>query len=229
MEKYFRDQARKAPKEAALPEEGSMDSVAAAAAVNGKNGKPWSVTVSLDLALADPETLTADICRQVGVSRSQIAAQFAFVPCETYSVADYCNFVRGFFYRDHADPERPPRKDLGPKRDKAVLHDTLVDNVLSAWLVDRQKGYRYKVFMENPRGMLQYRPFVIAKAAALGLTKSLVCYCAYSHPFKKPTNIWSNSSWQPMGNTGNGRCQKKCMWSRKVGEGEFSSLLRLGS
>ena len=64
--------------------------------------------------------------------------------------------------------------------------------------------------------MLQYRPFVIAKAAALGLTKSLVCYCAYSHPFKKPTNIWSNSSWQPVGNTGNGQCQKKCGQGRWV-------------
>ena len=64
--------------------------------------------------------------------------------------------------------------------------------------------------------MLQFRPFIVAKAAALGMVRSLVCYCAYQHPFKKPTHIWSNSSWKPGGSTGTGRCDNKCGQGRWV-------------
>ena len=205
VERYLRWKAKKMPQQ-----QSASDTVAAAEDFDDFVPMPWAVTVALDLAVADPSTLTAQICKQAGISRRNVAAQFAFVPCETYSVADYSNSGRGFFYRDHKDPTRPPRPDPGPKRDKAVLHDTLVNNVLSTWLNDREEGYSYKVFMENPRGMLQSRPFVVAKAAALGLTKALVSYCAYRHPFKKPTNVWSDSSWVPKGITGTGRCDYKC-------------------
>ena len=168
VEAYLRAQSKKAPKQKMT----EQDTVAAAAESGSK--KPWAITISLDLALADPSTLTADTCKQAGISSRSVAAQFAFVPCETYSVAGYCNFLRGHAYRDHAGPERPPREGECTKRDKAMLHDTLVNNVLSSWLSDRQEGYRYKVFLENPRGMLQYRPFMVAKALALGLVKNLV-------------------------------------------------------
>ena len=168
VEQYLRRKARQVPEVVAAV---SSKSTGASC-----KGKPWSLTLAMDLAVADPASLTAEICRQAGIPESSIAAQFAFVPCETYSVADYCNSLRGFFYRDHSDPQRPPRPDPGPKRDKAMQHDTLVDNVLSAWLSDMDAGAKYRFFMENPRGMLQFRPFVVAKAAVLGMVRSLVCH-----------------------------------------------------
>ena len=194
VQQYLRQRARKAPR---APRQVQDHSAAAM-----EEGQPWATTVTLDLSSVDPVHMTQDICRMAGITRSHVAAQFAFVPCETYSVAGYSNSTRGSFYREHSHPDKPPRQDPCPKRDKAVLHDRLVDNVLSAWLVDREQGYNYRMFMENPRGMLQYRPFVVAKAAALGLYKRLICYCAFGHPFMKPTNVWTSSSWKPTGNTG---------------------------
>ena len=151
------------------------------------------------------------VCRMTGVRTAQIAAQFAFVPCETYSIANYSNYTRGNHFREHEDPDKAPRKDGGDKADKAALHDRLVQNVLQAWLTDREAGSRQLCFMENPVGFLSKRPFVERFSSLLGLTRELVHYCAYNHPFKKPTHIWTSSTWTPKGGAeGDGLCHGEC-------------------
>ena len=43
------------------------------------------------------------------------------------------------------------------------------------------------------------------------LTRKIVDYCAWNHPYKKPENIWvSEFGWTPTGITGNGRCGDNC-------------------
>ena len=40
-----------------------------------------------------------------------------------------------------------------------------------------------------------------------------VHYCAYRHPYHKPTHLWTNltvAQWQPNGKTGLARCEGKC-------------------
>ena len=88
----------------------------------------------------DPEDLTRTVCHMAGVHTGQIAAQFAFVPCETYSIAGYSNASRDNHYRAHDDPHKPPRQDDGDKARNATLHDRLIQTVLGAWLSDRDRG-----------------------------------------------------------------------------------------
>ena len=38
-----------------------------------------------------------------------------------------------------------------------------------------------------------------------------VHYCAYDHPYHKPTHIWTNIlTWVPKGQTGTGKCEQRC-------------------
>ena len=40
--------------------------------------------------------------------------------------------------------------------------------------------------------------------------KHKVNYCAYNHPYFKPTNIWFNLPWTPEGTTATGTCKGNC-------------------
>jgi len=176
----------------------------------GDTASPWAMTIPLNLLALDASDMTASICRQAGISMGCIAGKFGFVPCETYSVADMSNITRGFHHRDHTIPSKPPRRDAGDKRDKALAHDLLISNILTSWMCDAEAGYDHAMLLENPVGSLQHRPFMRWLPTALGLTQRRVDFCAYGHPFKKPTHIWCNLKWKPKGNTGDGRCGTVC-------------------
>ena len=157
-----------------------------------------------------------------GIRPQDVSAQFACVPCETYSIAGYSNESRGNHYRMHDLSTKPPRKDGSQKGRMAATHDKLVQNILHAWLCDRDRGSKQVVFMENPVGFLSRRPFVQRYSSLLGLTRRTVHYCAYGHIFNKPTHIWTNArSWKPTGKTGDGLCGGKCDMGRMMKSGRY--------
>jgi len=197
VQNYMRSRARKAP-------------VGAHSAAVVSDAGPWSTTIQLDLLDLDPQDMTAEICRRAGITQADVAAQMAPVPCETYSIAGRTNVSRGWHYRDHTQPHKPPRPDGSDKAHVAKQHDLLVSNILTAWKCDADAGFKQLLFMENPAAFLQHRPFMVRAEGMLGLVKSVVNYCAFTHPVKKPTNIWTNARWTPKGNTGDGLCHGKC-------------------
>ena len=183
---------------------------------------PWAVTITLDLLQLQAEKMTTEICDRVGITTSDVAAQLAPVPCETYSIAGYSNESRGHHYRCHSHPDKPPREDRSLKRTLAKKHDQLVKNILVAWENDRRKGSKQRVFMENPRGFLQHRPFMRrATKTGLKLSQHLVHYCAYGSDFKKPTQFWTNAEWTPRGRTGDGLCHQQCGKGSVQANGKF--------
>jgi transposase InsO family protein len=196
VQEYTRRKARKPPALVTAASDGSTTS--------------WSTTLTFNLLDVDPSDMTAEICRKAGISVGNVAGKLGFVPCETYSIADLSNVTRGFHYRDHDSATKHPRLDLGLERDKALAHDLLVSNILTAWACDRDAGYRHAMLLENPVGSLQHRPFMKWMPKLLGMAKHVVHYCAYDHIFKKPTNIWTNLRWEPKGLTGDGRCNQDC-------------------
>ena len=172
---------------------------------------PWAVTLKMDLTKIKPEDLTRELCSRAGIRVEQITAQFAFVPCETYSVAGYSNRSRGNHYREHDDPGKKPRQDDGSKARLARTHDKLVANILRAWKIDNSRGSSQHCFMENPVGFLAQRPFMKKYSELLDMRRHVVHYCAYNHRFKKPTHIWTSSGWEPRGGAAqDGLCHGRC-------------------
>jgi hypothetical protein len=153
------------------------------------------------------------ICDQLGIERDQVRCVVASPPCETFSPADASNISRGNNYRDHSDPDKPPRgvkschdpEDV-IKRNKAVRHDQLVKNLVQSAIADRKRGYDYELVIENPVGSLRQRPFMRGEAVESLLERRQVDYCAYGKPYRKPTDFWSSFAWTPQGQTGNGVC-----------------------
>ena len=172
--------------------------------------KPWSATVTLDLLSVPADHLTEFICKSAGVSPDQVAAQLAFVPCETYSCADWSNWTRGFHYRDHTQKHRPPRPDECEKRSMALRHDQLVQHVFHAWLHDTENGLHFNKFMENPYGTLRLREFMNVLPQMLSMKMFTCDMCAFGHVLKKKTNVWTDTHWVPTGNTGDGLCHNRC-------------------
>ena len=64
--------------------------------------------------------------------------------------------------------------------------------------------------MENPMGSLRYRPFVWIYELLVGLERHTVDYCAFGSDRRKTTDFWCNFEWNPVGDTGDGRCHKRC-------------------
>ena len=206
VQNYLRSTARVQPTSAAACEDSDYEDPDS----DCESVAPWAMTIRLDLNSLSPQDMTAEICRLAGVTQSTIAAQMAPVPCESYSILGRCNEGNGWHYRQHQHPDKPPRDDNSDKHKMAKLHDRLVSNILTAWKCDADAGYHQSLFMENPVGFLQHRPFIKRAERMLQLVKNKVHYCAFGHVVKKPTNIWSNIQWSPQGNTGDGLCHGKC-------------------
>ena len=83
------------------------------------------------------------------------------------------------------------------------------------------------MLLENPKGNLQHRPFMHQQPFELGLEKRRVDYCAYDHPFKKPTHVWTNLSWEQKGTTGDGLCGGKCGHGKVQKNGRFKHFCGL--
>ena len=221
VESYHRTKARNIP----TPVDASTMLINALHTPNSTHttsAKPWSTTIQLDLTDIPAEELTTHICNKAGISVHQIAGQFAFVPCETYSVADHSNITRGHHHRDHSKQNRPPKDFWSQKGLKAVAHDHLVEHVLMAWMCDRDNGINQAVCMENPRASLRRREFMHTLPARLGMHRQTVDFCAFGHEFKKPTDVWTNlHTWQPTGRTGTGRCEQRCGQGAISASGRF--------
>jgi len=133
---------------------------------------------------------------------------WASPPCQTFSRADSSNKSRGNNYRDFIQPDRPTLHPEGTKMgDRARLHDEVVQKLLKIlqWF---NRWSKVTIMVENPQANLQHQQYM--KNAETWLRKIVVHYCAYDHQYHKPTNIWTNLTWEPKGLTGNGRCGLGC-------------------
>jgi hypothetical protein len=135
-------------------------------------------------------------------------------PCETFSLADASNITRSNYYRDHSDPNKPPRSlascktaaDIA-KRKKAIGHGLLLKDLVGSAIQDRKKGLKYELLIENPVGSLRQRPFMRGEELEEMLVRRTVNYCAYGKPYCKQTDFWTTlDSWVPTGRTGNALC-----------------------
>jgi len=52
--------------------------------------------------------------------------------------------------------------------------------------------------------------------------------CACQHPFRKPTDLWTNLDWAPQGTMGDGRCHQRCGQGSHTNSGTFKHNFALG-
>lgn len=131
-------------------------------------------------------------------------------PCRTFSRADAINRERGFGYRDHQNITRPPLQGKDTRYGSLARSD---DQLVIYWVQIALLWSRASPdcfwFMENPVGSLERRPFMQKfRNHVEEMNMSTVHYCAYGCPYKKPTRIWSNLKWKPVGTSNNGLCNK---------------------
>ena len=198
----------------------------------------WVTNIAVDLSLVTGVQLWAMVLAQIRQRfRSQVTVGkvlLAMSPCcKTFSKADSTNISRGNHYRlsgaDH--PSRPPRDTttakgkLAHKADQMVKRGIAVaeyfDTVLSAMF-----------YMENPVGGLQRRPYMSSWVRRWkGRVRLIeVHYCAYQHPYHKPTHFWTNltmDQWQPQGTTGSGRCEGRCEGGRLSQAGKWEHVFKI--
>jgi hypothetical protein len=159
-------------------------------------------------------TMIQRVCKAAGIDIHKVVAIMASPPCETFSLADASNISIGNFYRDHSDPDKPPRSAAScktqsdiTKRRMAMRHDMLMKHLINSVLQDKKKGLNYELIIENPVGSLRQRPYMRGEAWEDLTVKKTVNYCAFGTPYCKHTDFWTTlKSWIPMENTHNGRC-----------------------
>ena len=151
-----------------------------------------------------------DVCKHLNINPADALMMWASPPCDSYSKLGPVNAGRGTHTRDYTDPTWPPRKDGSSQGRKAQAADELTEN-LTHTLLDAHTAEVIQCAVENPTGGMSRRPFM-NNPDWLQHTQCLVVdYCAFKHPVKKPTNIWiSETTWEPKGETGNGRCNQAC-------------------
>ena len=78
------------------------------------------------------------------------------------SRADASNISRDNYFRNHSDPEQPPKSwDLAdPKVRTAVEHDRFLPALMQMVTADRLRGLHYNFMFENPKASLRQRPYV---------------------------------------------------------------------
>lgn len=100
---------------------------------------------------------------------------WASPPCTGFSVAS----IGKHWNHDHT-----------PKTDTARLGIQLVKKTLAIIEHYKQLNPNLIWFVENPRGKLR-------KLNLVGGVRHTVTYCQYGDERMKPTDIWTNSGWQP--------------------------------
>ena len=185
--------------------------------------------VVVDVSQHTPSSLRDLIERQLlkqfpGVQRIKWMVCWASEDCSTFSKMDQINTRRSMAYRDSTHPGRPP---LNPETSsygaKAAEADARVKNTVELLLeLHRSRGLKtlregarrvildtrdIQVLLENPVGNMQYQPYIQRSF----LPPTVIDYCAYCHPYKKPTHLWHFMHWwRPAGTTGTGRCGGVC-------------------
>jgi hypothetical protein len=123
------------------------------------------VNLMHDISSSKDERVIRDVCEQMGICTEDLLAVVSSPPCETFSHADASNiglFPNDNYYRDHKDPDKPPRswescKDQAALdiRQKAIEHDKMVRNIIRSYTKDREQGWNYDLAMANPLGSLR--------------------------------------------------------------------------
>jgi hypothetical protein len=108
---------------------------------------------------------------------------WASPPCTTYSILAVSHH----------------RKNGKPSSDFALKSDRLVKNTLKII-----KHFNCDYYIENPRGLLRKQEFM------KGLPRTTIWYCRYSHPYAKPTDIWSNNIYNPLFNKTGWKPKPQC-------------------
>ena len=173
-------------------------------------GMGWVTNVEIDLVKTKEEevwrVVTDYVQKQKGKAVTIRTLLLAMSPCcKTFSKANNANIRKDNHYRDCKHKDRPPKDRHSDKGKLAMRADAMVRQgiKLSKWLEEEQ-GAAY--YMENPVGDLHRRPYMRCWEKE-GSRREVVHYCAYGHWIMKPTHIWTNMQWKPVGLTGDGRCK----------------------
>jgi len=199
------------------------------------NPDDYDVNLIMDLRLSKQQAarqLVKDICSKLGIDRSRLAGVVASPMCNTYTQLDSVNVERGHNFRLPKAPY-PPRPSDGTlesiiKGQIAQEHDDMVENLLHSILQDKAEGYEYSFCIENPRGMLRHRPYMIEDEWLNNSNRATTDYCVHDHDYMKPTDLWHSfgGAWQPKGITGDGKCHQKCGKGCRKLNGRFSHYKR---
>ena len=157
------------------------------------------------------------LCSKLGIDLEDIAHIHASPPCQTFAAPDPTNSTKcpPCHFRDPKDPLRGPRQSPPgcPYRLKAILHDGLVKKILELLDEALVAGGMFHFTMENPRAALRRRDYMQIDTwpETLKAVLRTVDYCAFGYPYRKATDIWTSLlNWTPTGQTGSGRCERKC-------------------
>jgi len=105
---------------------------------------------------------------------------WASVPCTTFSIAS-C--------RKHWTPEKKP------KSRECIKGLMLLEKTIRTIAILKPKYW----FIENPRGIMRKVIEDLFVKYNILWTRETVCYCRYGDKRMKPTDIWHNSNWKPVG------------------------------
>ena len=129
-------------------------------------------------------------------------------PCRTFSCMDAVNRAKGFGYRDFSQIARPPLQPAESRYGRIARAD---DSLACYWVqlvtMWAKLHAPMRWILENPIGSLEKRPYMrLVSALSKSTQMQTVHYCAYGKEYKKPTRLWTNIMWRPIGNSGNGLC-----------------------
>ena len=178
----------------------------------------WTVTADV-LQVEDP-SLVNFACREAGVNPGEVLLNFNGVPCETFSIAGRtgkgrdiegsthgCNYRRNDKFRTPCCPKRA-RCRYG---DKARLHDDIVKRVKTSIEHDAAAGRQYEFIIENPDDELKYREYMQPGEWSIPMYQKPFHCCAFEYAIKckKPMRVFTSmGTYEPVGTTGNGLCNK---------------------
>jgi hypothetical protein len=82
-------------------------------------------------------------------------------------------------------------------------------------LLDNRMIRMYHHAMENPRGMVQQRPFMLTREWLRETVRLLQHWCNWGGQFHRPSHIWTSlTEWVPGGKSGSGKCDQTCSAGR---------------
>uniref|UniRef100_A0A7S4EG38 DNA (cytosine-5-)-methyltransferase n=1 Tax=Pseudo-nitzschia australis TaxID=44445 RepID=A0A7S4EG38_9STRA len=164
----------------------------------------WSVK-SIDVC---PKSYATDILDIMEAKYKDIGFVPDFIwaspPCTT------CSNLAGGYHRDC-------KTGAFEKTQEAREHNQLMAQMMYIMKWAKKKNPHLIVVIENPQGQMQKLPMMIEFMKSFGLNKSIVDYCAFERPDKKPTNLWTNDFNLHARLSNDFRCTKgKCPYHGKL-------------
>ena len=191
--------------------------------------RQWVQNIVCDVLTDSPEELlekarqgAQTLLGEEGYTVIEVVALWTSPECRTFSKADSTNRSRGWSFRDHTLPHRPPLQ--GPDTKWGMMArraDRLVQRTQEVIRVWSMKFPGMVWVMENPVGSLAKQVYM-GKRWKQPRKLEEVHYCAYGHVYNKPTHIWTNLyEWKPQGQTGTGKCECRCNAGRVGPKGKW--------